>query len=163
MKIKIDFTDNQNKLGTGLKMRLLIRRAIYGTLKFEHFYRNARVSVTFTDNEGIKEKNREFRGIDRPTDVLSFPMYDFSAGEKPEDGEDVELGDIVLSLEKAAAQAYLYGHSYERECAFLTVHSMLHLLGYDHVNSDEEDRIMRCKQRHIMEGIGLGVTKEEKR
>ena len=163
MRIKIDFTNNQNKLGTGLKMRRLIRRAIYGTLKFEKFNRNVRISVTFTDNLGIRELNREFRGIDRSTDVLSFPMYDFAAGEEPEKGEDVALGDIVLSLEKAAAQAYIFGHTYERECAFLTVHSMLHLLGYDHVNSDEEDRIMRCKQRHIMEGIGLGVDKEVKK
>ena len=113
------------------------------------------VSVTFTDNEGIREKNREFRNIDAATDVLSFPMYDMKNGDMPEDFGNCELGDIVLSLEKAAEQASEYGHSYKRECAFLTVHSTLHLLGYDHVNSKEEDENMRAHQRVVMEKLGL--------
>ena len=155
MKIKIYWANEQNKHKTGLGLKLLLRKAIRATLLFENFEQDASVSVTFTDNEGIQLKNAQFRDIDKPTDVLSFPMYDMKNGDLPD--EVCELGDIVLSLEKAAAQAEEFGHSYERECAFLTVHSMLHLLGYDHVNSDEEDRDMRARQRKIMKAIGLEV------
>lgn len=154
-RIKIYWADEQDKYDAGRKMKALIEKAIRGTLECEHFHRDVIVSVTFTDNEGIREKNREFRDIDRATDVLSFPMYDMRAGDLPEPGMDCELGDIVLSLERAAEQAVEFGHSYERECAFLTVHSMLHLLGYDHVNSEEEDEEMRAHQRIIMTYIGL--------
>ncbi len=154
-RVKIYWANEQDKYDAGRKMKALIEKAIRGTLECENFDRDVIVSVTFTDNEGIREKNREFRDIDRATDVLSFPMYDMANGEMPEEGMDCELGDIVLSLERAAEQAVEFGHSYERECAFLTVHSMLHLLGYDHVNSDEEDEEMRAHQRVIMTHIGL--------
>jgi len=157
MKIKIYWANEQNKHKTGLGLKLLLRKAIRATLMHENFAQDAAVSVTFTDNDGIQEKNAEFRGIDKPTDVLSFPMYDMKNGDLPDPDEVCELGDIVLSLEKAAAQAEEFGHSYERECAFLTVHSMLHLLGYDHVNSEEEDQDMRARQRKIMKAIGLEV------
>ena len=154
-RVKIYWADEQGKYSAGRKMKSLIEKAIRGTLECEKFERDVVVSVTFTDNEGIREKNREFRDIDRATDVLSFPMYDMANGDLPEEGMDCELGDIVLSLERAAEQAEEFGHSYERECAFLTVHSMLHLLGYDHVNSEEEDEEMRAHQRVIMTHIGL--------
>ncbi|MBQ2277971.1 MAG: rRNA maturation RNase YbeY [Clostridia bacterium] len=154
-RVKIYWADEQDKYSAGRKMKALIEKAIRGTLECEKFERDVVVSVTFTDNEGIREKNREFRDIDRATDVLSFPMYDMANGDMPEEGMDCELGDIVLSLERAAEQAEEFGHSYERECAFLTVHSMLHLLGYDHVNSEEEDEEMRAHQRVIMTHIGL--------
>ena len=154
-RVKIYWADEQDKYSAGRKMKALIEKAIRGTLECENFERDVVVSVTFTDNEGIREKNREFRDIDRATDVLSFPMYDMANGDLPEEGMDCELGDIVLSLERAAEQAEEFGHSYERECAFLTVHSMLHLLGYDHVNSEEEDEEMRAHQRVIMTHIGL--------
>ena len=154
-RVKIYWADEQDKYNAGRKMKALIEKAIRGTLECEKFERDVVVSVTFTDNEGIREKNREFRDIDRATDVLSFPMYDMANGDMPEEGMDCELGDIVLSLERAAEQAEEFGHSYERECAFLTVHSMLHLLGYDHVNSEEEDEEMRAHQRAIMTHIGL--------
>jgi probable rRNA maturation factor len=154
-RVKIYWADEQDKYSAGRKMKALIEKAIRGTLECEKFERDVVVSVTFTDNEGIREKNREFRDIDRATDVLSFPMYDMANGDLPEEGMDCELGDIVLSLERAAEQAEEFGHSYERECAFLTVHSMLHLLGYDHVNSEEEDEEMRAHQRVIMTHIGL--------
>ena len=154
-RVKIYWADEQDKYNAGRKMKALIEKAIRGTLECEEFDRDVVVSVTFTDNEGIREKNREFRDIDRATDVLSFPMYDMANGDMPEEGMDCELGDIVLSLERAAEQAEEFGHSYERECAFLTVHSMLHLLGYDHVNSEEEDEEMRAHQRVIMTHIGL--------
>ena len=157
MKIKIYWSNEQNKHKTGLGLKLLLRKAIRATLMFENFDQDATVSVTFTDNDGIQVKNAQFRNIDKPTDVLSFPMYDMKNGDLPDPDEICELGDIVLSLEKAAAQAEEFGHSYERECAFLTVHSMLHLLGYDHVNSEEEDEDMRARQRKIMKAIGLEV------
>lgn len=154
-RVRIYWANEQDKYNAGRKMKSLIEKAIRGTLECENFNRDVVVSVTFTDNEGIREKNREFRDIDRATDVLSFPMYDLRAGDLPEPDMDCELGDIVLSLERAAEQAVEFGHSYERECAFLTVHSMLHLLGYDHVNSEEEDEEMRAHQRVIMTHIGL--------
>ena len=154
-RVKIYWANEQDKYDAGRKMKALIEKAVRGTLECENFDRDVIVSVTFTDNEGIREKNREFRDIDRATDVLSFPMYDMANGDMPEEGMDCELGDIVLSLERAAEQAVEFGHSYERECAFLTVHSMLHLLGYDHVNSEEEDEEMRAHQRVIMTHIGL--------
>ena len=138
-------------------LKLLIRRAIISSLDYEGFENNAEVSVTFTDNEGIKALNAQYRGIDKETDVLSFPLTDFEGGDEPPVDEEITgLGDIVISLEKAQAQADEYGHSFEREMAFLTVHSMLHLLGYDHVNS-EKDEEMRCRQREILNNMGLGV------
>ena len=90
--------------------------------------------------------------------MLSFPHIDYENGEEAEGA----LGDIVLSLERAQEQADEFGHSFERECAFLTVHSTLHLLGYDHVNSEEEDRDMRKRQTAIVDAMGLGITEEKR-
>lgn len=140
----------------GLKM--LIRRSVIASLEYEGFANDAEVSVTFKDNEGIRALNRDFRGIDKATDVLSFPLTDYAGTELPIDEPELSLGDIVLSLERADEQAREFGHSFEREVAFLTVHSMLHLLGYDHVNSEEEDAEMRRRQREILEGMGLSVS-----
>ena len=155
MKLKIYFTNEQDKRKIGLRLKLLIRKAVIGALRYEKFTLPASVSVTFTDNEGIRAFNREYREIDKATDVLSFPMYDFRNGEEPEEGERVCLGDIVLSLERAEEQAEEFGHSFEREAAFLTVHSVLHLLGYDHLLSEEDDIDMRKRQKDIMNEIGL--------
>ena len=158
-KVMIYFTNETDSPVTyGLKM--LVRRSVIAALEYEGFYNDAEVSVTFTDNEGIRRINSEFRGIDKPTDVLSFPLTDFEGGDEPPTDElTVALGDIVISLQKAKAQAEEYGHSFEREVAFLCVHSMLHLMGYDHVNSDEEDEEMRRRQREILKKMGLGVEK----
>ncbi len=140
------------------KLKRLVRRAVIYSLDHEGFFNNTEVSVTFTDNEGIRKLNSEYRGLDKPTDVLSFPLTDFEGGEEPPADEEVaSLGDIVISLERAREQAEEYGHSFEREVAFLTVHSMLHLLGYDHVNSEQEDKEMRKKQKQILISMGLGV------
>lgn len=119
---------------------------------------DAQISFTFTDNEGICEINREYRGIDRPTDVLSFPMLEFDgevdAEFETEDGM-VLLGDIVISLERAMEQAEELNHSLRRELAFLTAHSMLHLLGYDHVDDEEGEAQMIEKQNKALNGLGI--------
>ncbi len=151
MKLKAYFTNEQDKYPAGIALRNLIKRAVVATLRYESFDRDCEVSVTFTDNEGIRELNRDYREKDSPTDVLSFPMYDIRSGDTPDEGFPCELGDIVLSLERAAAQAEEFGHSFKREVAFLTVHSTLHLLGYDHEISPEDDEDMRRRQKDVME------------
>ena len=127
---------------------------------------DAQISLTFTDDEHIKELNALHRGIDRPTDVLSFPMLEFDedgniADEVYEEDPDsgcILLGDIIISAERAASQAFEYGHSLKREICFLTAHSMLHLLGYDHVDDPEGERIMQKKQEQALSA--LGITRE---
>ena len=133
----------------------LVYKAVRGALEFEEVDFDCEVSVTFIDNEGIRSLNNEYRNKDSATDVLSFPMYAFTEDDMPDTDFSVELGDIVLSLERAAEQAEEFGHSYEREVAFLTVHSVLHLLGYDHELSEEDDLDMRERQRKIMEKINI--------
>jgi len=155
MNVKIDFSNQQKTVRAGFFLRRLLTRAVSTALEHEGFHTPAGVSVTFTDNEGIRALNREYRGKDAATDVLSFPLYDFHGGEKPIPGERVELGDIVLSLERAAQQAREFGHSFQRESAFLCVHSVLHLLGMDHERSPEEEEEMCRRQRLIMEKLGL--------
>ena len=148
MKLRIYFDDGCDIISYSVKM--LVRSAILATLESEGFEKDAEVSVSFTDNEGIRAINRLYREIDTPTDVLSFPMLDF------DDMDNTSIGDIVISLERAEEQAKEFGHSFEREVAFLTVHSTLHLLGYDHINEvDEND--MRARQREIMKKMNLEV------
>ena len=133
------------------KLKMLVRASVLATLCYEGYGQKCEVSVTFTDNEGIRAINRTHREIDAPTDVLSFPLFEENAkGVKM-------LGDIVLSLEKCRAQAEEFGHGFDRECAFLVVHSTLHLLGYDHVTSEEEDIDMRARQRAVVEKMGFAV------
>ena len=157
-KIKIYFTNEQSLFRVTRKLRKLLREAITETLAYEGFCNDCAVSVSFTDNEGIRALNAEHRDIDRETDVLSFPLIDFEGGEAPPvDEPELMLGDIVLSLEKTHAQAEEFGHSFEREVAFLTVHSMLHLLGYDHETSEEDELDMRRRQTAVMEMLGLAV------
>ena len=153
MSLHIYFENMQDQHRVTYALKMLVRRSIEATLAFEKVSEACEVSVTFADNEGIQAINREYRNIDAPTDVLSFPLFEEQGGKK-------QLGDIVLSLERCAAQAQEFGHSFERECAFLTVHSTLHLLGYDHVNGEEEEKDMRQRQTAIVEKMGLGVKKE---
>lgn len=136
--------NDQDKLRAGVNLRFLIKRAVTETLRCEDYRGNAEVSVTLTDDEKIRTLNREYRGKDMPTDVLSFPMEERGL-----------LGDIVISLERASYQAELYGHSFERETAFLAVHSMLHLLGYDHETSDEDQQKMFSRQDDILNSLKL--------
>ena len=124
-------------------------------LTFEDFNEPAEISVTFVDDERIHELNREYRNVDRSTDVLSFPLGENGVYDKnPENGACL-LGDIVISVETAVRQAETYGHSLQREIGFLTVHSMLHLLGYDHVNGGIEEVRMREKEEHVLTELGL--------
>ena len=154
-KATVLIKNDQKKIKMTPDLRRLVKRAVPAVLDFEDFGRRAEVSVTFTDNEGIHALNREYRNVDRPTDVLSFPLSD---GEDYDtDGDAVLLGDIVISLERAQTQAEEYGHSFEREVAFLTVHSMLHLLGYDHETSPEDERDMFARQDEIL--ISAGMTR----
>ena len=155
----IYFMNDQEKLPITYSLKMLMRRAVLATLDYEGFDNDVQVSLTFTDNEGIRKLNEQYRGIDRETDVLSFPLTDFEGGEEPPvDEPEIMLGDIVISLEKAAAQAEEYGHGFEREAAFLCVHSMLHLLGYDHENGGEQEADMRRRQSEILAEMGLGIT-----
>lgn len=131
----------------------LIEKTAGAALKYEHFTDNTEISVTVVSLDDIRKINLEHRGIDRPTDVLSFPLIDFTR-DKLKDGEKVYLGDIVLCYDKVLSQAKEYGHSVERELAFLTAHSMLHLMGYDHMVPDEE-KVMFAKQEEILKGMGL--------
>ena len=150
MKLKMYYTDSQDKFPADIALRNLVRRSVLAALSYENVEYDCEVSVTFTDNEGIKKLNKEYRNKDSATDVLSFPMYDFRAGEVPEEGFATELGDIVLSLERADEQSREFGHSFKREVSFLTVHSVLHLLGYDHELSPEDEADMIRRQKEIM-------------
>ena len=157
MKLKLYFTNEQKEVKISFKIRRLIKKAITEALLEEKFEYPAEISVSFVNNAKIHELNREYREKDRPTDVLSFPMW-----EKEElddgtalDGHAVTLGDIIISAEKAKAQAQEYGHSIEREIAFLSVHSTLHLLGYDHEVSEEDEKYMNQKQEEALIKIGL--------
>ncbi len=153
MKNRIYFSNQQKDIKIPPALRGLVTRAVNATLKAEEFERGAEVSVTMVDIEEIHSLNLEQRGVDRPTDVLSFPIFD----EDFDNEELAVLGDIVLCPQKALEQANEFGHSFEREIAFLTVHSTLHLLGYDHETSEEDDRIMRQKQTNIVNSLGLSV------
>ncbi len=159
MNMIIYFENGQELYPVSYKLKMLIRRAVETTLDYEQYGNPTEVSVTFTDNAQIREMNRKFRGIDRATDVLSFPLFDYEgeSEEPPVDELMGMLGDVVLSLEQAALQAEEYGHSFEREVAFLCVHSMLHLLGYDHETGEEDEMDMRHRQREIMDRMGLAV------
>lgn len=140
-----------------------IKRCIQGALDAEGVTVPCEVNVLLTDNEGIREINREYRDIDRATDVLSFPMFEFVPGEFPEDVSELldpgsallPLGDMAISVEKVQAQAEEFGHSRERELGYLTVHSVLHLLGYDHVDEGEMKRQMRSREEAIMESLHI--------
>ena len=155
MKVKVTISVNEKgiKLPTGA--RLLIRKACIATLKYENFNNNAEIDVTIVGDEQIKEMNNQFRNIDKSTDVLSFPLGENGVYDKNPVTNAYMLGDIVISIDHAVAQADLYGHSLRREIAFLTVHSMLHLLGYDHERSHEDDEAQCARQREIIKTIEI--------
>ncbi len=159
MSIKVNITDEQKKIKLPTGTRLLIRKSCIATLKLEGFEDSAEVNVTLVNDEMIKEMNTKFRKIESSTDVLSFPLGENGVYDvNPETGAKM-LGDIVISVEHAYAQADLYGHGLEREIAFLTVHSMLHLLGYDHEKGGLEKTVMREKEERVLDALGLALNK----
>lgn len=163
------YIEYENDMPEDAAMNEMIESVINEAVDYEACPYEVEVNVILTDNANIQELNREHRNIDRATDVLSFPMV---AYDQPADFSDIEetqgdcfnpdtgelmLGDIVISTERAAEQAKEYGHSYRREIAFLVAHSMLHLMGYDHME-DEERAVMERKQEEILQN--LGITRE---
>lgn len=158
MKIEIFFSDEQDKLTPPEDMEQLIEKCTIAALEEEGIEEDAQVSVTLVDNDAIREINNEHRGIDRATDVLSFPLGDEDSFDTDPETGAILLGDIVISLERAEEQAKEYGHSFYREVAFLITHSLFHLLGYDHVDSEEDEKIMFAKQDKVLQK--LGITRE---
>lgn len=157
MEITVFLEDEQDKITPPEDIEELVKLCTAEALREENLGEyNAEVSVTLTDNEKIREINSEYRGVDSATDVLSFPMFneDGSLETNPET-DAIVLGDIVISLEKAAEQAKEYGHSFRREVAFLITHSLFHLLGYDHVNGEEEEKEMFGKQEKVLDALGI--------
>ena len=136
----------------------VVRLAVCKTLLYESFGTTAEVSITFCNGEYIRQLNAEYRQKDSETDVLSFPIFDMDE-EDPAEGEIVPLGDIVLNVDRAAVQADELGHSTLREMAFLAIHSTLHLLGYDHERSDEDDEDMCRRQRDVIAKIEKDIEK----
>ncbi len=156
-KVRVVITNSQKAIKIPTGMRMLVRRCCNAVLKMENFEGNAEISVTFVDNEQIKELNTQYRDKPIETDVLSFPMgSDGQYDVDPNTGAQI-LGDVVISMEKALEQSELYGHSFQREVGYLTAHSVLHLLGYDHMKPLERVR-MREKEEYVMDMLGLEVT-----
>ena len=155
-KLKVYVKNNQTEVKVPVGIRLLIRRCCQAVLTTEGFGKDAEVSVSFVSNSEIKNLNKIYRNKDAVTDVLSFPLTseDGKVELNPETGA-VQLGDVVISLETAVKQAQNFGHSLEREVGFLTVHSMLHLLGYDLEKSQLDQRIMREKEESVLEKLGI--------
>lgn len=153
--IKVIIIDDQDKIKLPAGMRMLIRRCCTAVLVGEGLNELYEVSVTIVDDDQIHELNKKYRNIDRPTDVLSFPLGKEGVYDINHDTGAKLLGDIVISIERAVAQANMYGHTLNREIGFLTVHSMLHLLGYDHENGGLELVRMREKEEAALTQLGL--------
>lgn len=158
MSNKVLITNQQKKVKIPSGLRILIRRSCNAVLEFEGFERPAEISVTFVDNAEIQTLNAQYRGKDMPTDVLSFPLGEDGKYDVDQDTGACLLGDIVISMEKAMEQAELYGHPLQREVAYLTVHSMLHLLGYDHEQGGLAAVKMREKEEAVLIQLGLPRT-----
>ena len=158
-KLKVLISNRQKTVKIPSGIRLLIRRCCHAVLDYEIFQGSAEVSVSFITNAEIKELNQQYRQKDAATDVLSFPLGEDGKWDKNEETGAFMLGDIVISTEKAFEQATLYGHTIQREIGFLTVHSMLHLLGYDHEAGGLAAAQMREKEEAIL--AKLGVSREE--
>jgi probable rRNA maturation factor len=154
MILNIDFIDETNEV-TKEQMNIIEQLLNYAA-EIEHVPNGAEVGISFVDNERIRIINRDYRGKDQPTDVISFALEEKSEEEVEIVGADIPplLGDIIISIPKAKEQAEEYGHSFMRELGFLAVHGFLHLLGYDH-KTEEEEKIMFSKQKDILERYGL--------
>jgi probable rRNA maturation factor len=154
-KVKVIISSDQKQVKIPTGVRMLVRRCCNAVLINEQFEGSAEVSVTFVDDARIRELNKQYRNIDKSTDVLSFPLGIDGVYDVNNDTGAQMLGDIVISMEHAVEQAKLYGHSLQREIGFLTVHSMLHLLGYDHEQGGLEQVHMREKEETALAQLGL--------
>lgn len=154
-KVKVVISNEQNEIRIPTGVRMLVRRCCTAVLVQEEFEGAAEVSVTFVDDDTIHQLNKQYRNIDRATDVLSFPLGENGVYDINNDTGAKLLGDIVISIPHAVDQADRYGHTLQREIGFLTVHSMLHLLGYDHVNGGMESVRMREKEETVLTKLGL--------
>lgn len=154
-KVKVIISNNQKSVKIPSGVRMLIRRCCNAVLVNEKFEGGAEISVTIVDDEQIHKLNLEHRGIDSSTDVLSFPLGVDGVYDVNNDTGAQLLGDIVISIEHAVSQSKLYGHSLNREIGFLTVHSMLHLLGYDHEKGGLELVTMREHEEAVLTQLGL--------
>ncbi len=154
-KIRVIITDDQKAVKIPTGTRLFIRRCCNAVLINEKFEGPAEISVRMVDDEEIHKLNSQYRGIDKSTDVLSFPLGENGEYDINYDTGAKMLGDIVISMEHAVVQAKAYGHSLQREIGFLTVHSMLHLLGYDHEAGGIEQVRMREKEETILTQLGV--------
>ena len=154
-KVKVIISDDQKAVKIPTGIRLLIRRCCNAVLVNEKFEGSVEVSVRFVDDEEIHRLNLEYRNMDKSTDVLSFPLGENGVYDINYDTGAKMLGDIVISVEHAVEQAKTYGHTLQREIGFLTVHSMLHLLGYDHEQGGLEQMRMREKEDEILRQLGL--------
>lgn len=154
MSLTIDFLDETNQLSE--ENINTIEKLLNFAAEKEQIESGSEVSITFVTNDKIQEINREYRGKDRPTDVISFALEEMGEGEIEVSGGEMPrvLGDIIISLAKAEEQAKDYGHSFMRELGFLAVHGFLHLLGYDH-ETDEEEKVMFDRQRVLLDEFGL--------
>lgn len=153
-KLYITFRATRQMPLADFELKKTLRAAILATLAYEGFAHDAEISLTVCDNAYIQSINKQFREIDRATDVLSFPMYEAGEWETEAFGP-IPLGDIVISLERAEAQAAELGNTFLREAAFLAIHSTLHLLGYDHERSKEDDEEQCRRQREIIEALKI--------
>lgn len=153
--MEIDFQDNTNSVPENHFE--LIEGLLNLTALKENISENTEVSITFVDNNEIQEINRDYRNLDKPTDVISFALEETTEGEVEIVGDDIPviLGDIIISVEKAKEQAEEYNHSFERELGFLAVHGLLHLLGYDHMTEQDEKEMFQ-KQEEILGEFNLG-------
>lgn len=158
MSHKVYITNKQKAVKVPSGLWILIRRSCHAVLEAEHFEGPAEISVTFVDDAEIHRLNLEYRGKDQATDVLSFPLGQDGQYDVNQETGAAMLGDIVISMERAVEQAALYGHTLQREVAFLTVHSMFHLLGYDHEAGGLEAVRMREKEEAALIQLGLPRT-----
>ncbi|ADQ40765.1 protein of unknown function UPF0054 [Caldicellulosiruptor acetigenus I77R1B] len=156
--MKIIIQNQQDKVDVDQHISKIIEESIVNTIKVFLEEENFEISVLIVDNNFIKELNKNYRNVNKETDVLSFPIFEFKNGKLLEDivimEDEIPLGDIVISIEKAAQQAEEFGHSLEREVAYLTVHSVLHLLGFDHIEDDDR-KVMREYEEQILQSMGL--------
>ncbi len=160
-RLYITFAATKEMPLADFELKKTLRAAIRATLQYEKFPYDAAISLTVCDNAYIQRINKKFREIDRATDVLSFPMYEADEWENEGDFGPISLGDIVISLERTATQAEELGNSFLREAAFLAIHSTLHLLGYDHERSKEDDEEQCRRQRDIIESMNFKKKEDE--